>query len=311
MKIAIGTPAYNAANYLRSTLDSVLAQTCTDWELIVVDDGSTDKTACIIEEYANKDSRIHLVRQTNQGPSAARNRSLEQMDAAEYVIFLDADDVWEPDALEVLVAALDTQPEAVAAHGIARYVDSQGALLRPGWLEEWGKDRRGVVEKHLIPWPLEAPTTFATLAFRQCIATPGVAMIRRAALEQAGPFDVQAHPCEDWDMWLRLSLQSDIAFVNRVLLNYRQHNANASSNQSRLCRGEYYVRRKMIYSAQMDAAHRRIAALGYRFYERDMFRMKLRFARENLAGRDLLEATKQVCRAARSYVRSLHDLPPS
>jgi len=118
MSVSVVIPACNAAIHLRETIESVLVQTFTDWELVIVDDGSTDATYRVASRFARRDSRIRVVRQPNAGLSAARNSGYAVTDAASrHVVFLDSDDVWTQDALEVLVAALDARPEAAAANG--------------------------------------------------------------------------------------------------------------------------------------------------------------------------------------------------
>ncbi len=309
VKVAIGIPAYNAENYLRPTLDSVRAQTYRNWELILVDDGSRDSTACIAEDYAARDPRIGLVRQPNGGLSAARNRAYREMPAcAEAIIFLDSDDVWEPNALATLAAALEAAPMAVAAHGIADYIDGEGRPLNAGWFEDWCRDRRELVEGRLVCLLPEAPTTYAALAYRQCIATPGVVLIRRAALETVGPFDPGAKASDDWDMWLRLSALGDLAFVNKTILGYRRHAGNMSDNRALMREGELYIRRKLLASPQLNAEQRRLAALGYRLSEQETCRFWLRHARESLTQREMAQAARRFCRAARHYAQSLRGI---
>ena len=110
------------------------AQSFRDWELIVVDDGSTDDTGPIADGHAAKDRRIRVIHQVNGGVSAARNRALCEMDvASEYVSFLDSDDVWEPGALERLLALLSSNLAAVGAHGILRFIDAEGSASPIEW----------------------------------------------------------------------------------------------------------------------------------------------------------------------------------
>ena len=94
--ISIVTPVYNSENYIEETIKSVLEQSYTDWEWILVDDGSADRSAEIIEQY--NDSRIRLIRQKNKGAAAARNRGIEAA-KGRYIAFLDADDIWDPNKL--------------------------------------------------------------------------------------------------------------------------------------------------------------------------------------------------------------------
>src|SRR5260370_14657781 len=132
MSIAVIIPAYNGARFLSRTVESVLAQDHTDWSLTIVDDGSADGTADVALDYANDHDRISVVQQPNLGVGAARNRGLAEADpACEYVIFLDPDDVWEPNALSSLLEALERGPDAVAASGLSRMIDGAGNWIEP------------------------------------------------------------------------------------------------------------------------------------------------------------------------------------
>ena len=223
-QVSIITPAYNAERFLPRTLDSVRAQTLTDWELVLVDNGSTDGTARVAEAYAARDGRIRLVRQVpNVGGAGARNLGLAaSVPSAPYVISLDADDLWEPDTLATLRDALAARPAAVAAHGLARYIDSRD---RPfGDLPRELRRRQGVVGERLVEWPLDAPTTFAVSAYYNPVRTLGQELFRGAALTTVGPFDATL-VAEDWHMLVRVSRLGEIAFVDRVVLAYRRHPA--------------------------------------------------------------------------------------
>jgi glycosyltransferase involved in cell wall biosynthesis len=230
MRVSVVIPAYNAGRFLRWTIESVQAQTIGDWELVVVDDGSSDDTADIACRVAEGDPRVRVISQPNAGVASARNRGLAGSTArTEHVIFLDADDVWEKDALESLLRALNTNPQAVAASGLSRHIDTRGRPIEPGEMETWGRHRLGLVGKRLVEWPMNQPTTFEVLVYRNRIYTPGQLLIRRSALELAGPFDPATSPCEDWDMSLRLSLLGEIAFLDKVVLDWRRHDPTTSS----------------------------------------------------------------------------------
>ena len=112
-EFSIIIPTYNVAPYLRETLNSVLAQTCQDWECICVDDGSTDGTGNILDEYGKKDSRFRVIHKANAGVSAARNGAM-QLAKGDYICFLDGDDVWAPDWLmKVKEATQDSTADIV------------------------------------------------------------------------------------------------------------------------------------------------------------------------------------------------------
>lgn len=110
-KFSIIVPVYNVAEYLRASMDSLVCQTCTDWEAICVDDGSTDDSGAILDEYAAKDSRFSIVHQQNGGVSAARNSALE-MASGEWIVFLDGDDFYTPNMLVSLLRGMSANPRA-------------------------------------------------------------------------------------------------------------------------------------------------------------------------------------------------------
>jgi len=263
MTISIIVPAYNAEAYLAETLESILTQTVSDWELIIVDDGSQDATKALADQFAAGDPRIRVVHQANTGLPGARNRGFqESCPQSRFVIFLDADDLWERSTLELLSATLEAAPDAVAAHGMARYIDDKSALIRLGMLEARIRNRRAIVNGRLVSWPLESPTTFAVLAIDCYIVSAGSVLIRRSALEKIGLFDPMKHlpraSLEDWDLWLRLCRYGDFAVVPQVVLNYRQHQANLSKAVHLMHQGQVYVRMKTLLSEGLLPEQKRI-----------------------------------------------------
>ena len=183
--VSIIVPAYNSEKYLAATLQSVLGQTRQDWELVVVNDGSTDQTGTIAETFARRDHRIRVVHQENAGVSEAMNRGFAETGTDyEYCIFLDSDDTLEPTALEILLHALEKDRAAVAAHGMMRYIDSEGRPLAIDGRYFHPTHRRGIQGHRLKLWPVSAPTTFAVLAYVTCIPASGI-MMRRAQKELA------------------------------------------------------------------------------------------------------------------------------
>ena len=182
-------PTYNSGQFLAWTVDSIRAQTLNAWELLLVDDGSTDDTLVRAREWAADDSRISVLRQQHGGPNRARNLGFDACDpASKAVIFLDHEDVWEKDALTSLQAALDTHPRAAAAYGIAYHIDTNGAEYDAG-LEAWTRNRLAVNGKRVERVPADIATTFEVLAIGNRIPTPGQVLIRRSALGQAGLWD--------------------------------------------------------------------------------------------------------------------------
>lgn len=294
--ISIVTPAYNAEEFLSDTLDSIISQTYTGWELIVVDDGSRDKTFEIAERYAKRDARIRTVRKENGGVATARNFGyLHTALSSEYIVFLDHDDTWKPDALERLLDAIEKAPDAVAAHALARQTDLQGNPSGAPGGTIYSFERRKVVGTSIATCSRTEPTTFACMICDCAISTPGVVLIRRAAFEKINRgdgiyFDQAVASGDDWDAWLRLSLHGDFVFVDEVLLNWRQHADNGSKSEHVTFTAESKVRQKMASWPELSPEQRRMAAWRYRrryaSIERGNARACWQWTRESLAAGD-------------------------
>jgi len=200
-------PVYNAGKYLAETVQSVLSQTVTDWELVIVDDGSQDDTRSIAESYAGRDPRVQAAHQPNGGVAVARNFGFSRASPrSEHVIFLDGDDLWETEMLAAQTKALECNSGAVGAYAAARYIDGAGRPVREGALEEWTRgERRRVCGSRLTACAPGELTGFDCFAVGPCVVTPGTLRIRRPVLEAVGGFDRAVTPVEDYDMNLRLA----------------------------------------------------------------------------------------------------------
>ena len=248
VRIGIVIPAFNSERFLPATLDGVISQTFADWNCVVVDDGSADHTAEIVMQFRLQDPRFRMIRQENRGIAQARNLGCHELDpTTEYMIFLDHDDIWEAEALHTLLTELDAHPNAVGAHGLARYIDKEGvpispeAILQahrtksslsvaPPDLEEWQRNRSGYIGGNLVPLRLDRPTDFAHLVHECRMVTPGTVLIRRSVVGATDPFDPALVPLDAWDLWIRMSRYGEILFVNQRVLNYRFHADNASKS---------------------------------------------------------------------------------
>ena len=275
MIISIIVPAYNAEKYLPETVESIFSQTVSEWELIIVNDGSQDATKTLAEQFAARDSRIRAVHQANTGLPGARNRGYEgSSPQTRFVIFLDADDLWEPTTLAKLCGALDAHPEAVAAHGVARFINEQSEPHRNGSLERAIQHRKAIVNGLVTAWPSDAPTTFSVLAINCCIVTAGMVLLRRTALEAARGASALFDPMpslpraslEDWDLWLRLAQHGEFAVVGETLLNYRSHAANLSQQKDLMFLGEVYVRQKAAALPDLTADQACALARGAQYW---------------------------------------------
>jgi len=206
-EVSVVLPTFNRLQYLRPAIDSVFAQTFTDWELILADDGSQGETAAYVAALANP-PRVKVLRLAHTGnPGAVRNAACREA-RGEYVAFLDSDDVWLPTKLAQQVTSLRAHPERGWGHTAFSVIDESGEPLR-GARSRWWPAAEG--------WILEGLIKMETV-----IAIPSV-IVRRKLLEQLGGFDLQQRMCEDYDLWLRLAALSEIDGVRETLLHVRTH----------------------------------------------------------------------------------------
>jgi glycosyltransferase involved in cell wall biosynthesis len=202
----------------------------TDWEAIIVDDGSSDQTVALVTAFSQADPRFKLVLQANRGPSAARNTGLSHSDVAStYVSFLDGDDLWTPDALDSLIAAAEALSGSVGAQGVGRYVARDSSPINEGALELICQRRRTVRNGRLVSSGPSDPTTFACLAYENCMPT-GTILLRRDALHHAAPFPTGLRSSEDYYAWILASRNGPYAFVDKTIFSYRRHDSNTSGN---------------------------------------------------------------------------------
>lgn len=197
MKVSVIIPLYNKTSHIARALDSVLSQTFGDFEVIVVDDGSTDRGADIVRRYT--DPRIRLITQSNQGVSAARNRG-SQMAASEWLAFLDADDEWSPRFIETVLALHDRFPDAAVCATGYRLAKPDGSVCNPRLHGRLPTNPAGGKIDYC-----DGPSGFSPL-------TSSSVLINKAALHQAGGFPVGVVYGEDTDTWLRLALRYPIAW---------------------------------------------------------------------------------------------------
>jgi glycosyltransferase involved in cell wall biosynthesis len=277
----------------------------------VVDDGSRDETAALVQQFVERDPRIRLLR--NPTPSGfaapARNRGFQVSNPqSRYVSFLDHDDVWKPCALKMLIDALEANPDAVGAHGLWEEIDAEGRRLHPDW--NWVKryERKALAGRRLITLPPEARTTFAALAAWCCFETPGLVLSRRSALPPADPFPLHNGTGLDWDLWLLMSRQGEFVLVNHVILGYRKHEGSASRNTKRLHERIYSVRRRLWDSPEF-AAQRGLIRGSYRALERHYVRGKFALAAQEWRTGNRKNALRQCAYAGRHLWRWLRGCP--
>ncbi|MEQ9486133.1 glycosyltransferase [Coleofasciculus sp. F4-SAH-05] len=211
--ISVIIPAYNAEKTIQETVQSVLNQTFTDFELLIVDDGSKDATLDMIKRIP--DPRIQVFSYPNAGANVSRNRGLAQA-GGEYVAFLDADDLWTPDKLEAQLKALQSNPDAAIAYSWTSFVDESGHFLHKGIC---ATDTGNVYAKLLLVNFLESGSN--PLIFRQ-------------SLVEIGGFDESLPACQDTDLYLRLAERYLFTVVPKIQVFYRRSSQSVSANIANL-----------------------------------------------------------------------------
>jgi glycosyltransferase involved in cell wall biosynthesis len=192
--VSVVMPAYNYGRFIGEALESLRAQTYANWECVVVDDGSTDDTAERVARFMEHDGRFKFLRQENARQAAAKNNGLRNS-SGQYIQFLDADDLLEPEKFEKQVGYLEAHPGVDIVYGSMRYFRTENPAERLYWV--WGEDK---------PWMPETSGSgrdvLAALV-RQNIMVINSSLIRRSVVEAVGPFDDRLPPAEDWDYWVR------------------------------------------------------------------------------------------------------------
>ncbi len=208
--VSVVIPCYNQAHFLSEAIESVLSQSYPRFEIVVVDDGSTDNTSEVASSYPPE--KVRLVRQENRGLSAARNAGLAES-KGEYVVFLDADDRLLPDALEVGVRELEAHPQCAFVSGHIRRIAADGSPLRT--------PPQALHSAHL------EGDHYARLLRYNYIWTPGSVMYRRTVFDSVGGFDPSVNGAADYDLYLRIARDYPVHYHGEVVAEYRRrHGAN-------------------------------------------------------------------------------------
>ncbi len=209
--VSVIIPAYNGARFLPEAIESVLAQTYKDYEIIVVDDGSTDNTKEILKPYFDKIKYIH---QQNQGAATARNTGIRHSQG-EYIAFLDADDVWLPEKLHTQVYYLDNNPEVAMVYSRSFTISGDGELI----------------SKKSSYKDFPSGEIFNILFLHSFFIYTSTVVVRRRILDTVGLFDESLITSEDRDLWLRIAREFKVSGITKYLCKYRNTDGSLSKNK--------------------------------------------------------------------------------
>ena len=242
--ISVVIPVYNNETTIQETIESVLSQSFSDLELIVINDGSQDSTLKIVSSIL--DPRLKVFSYPNTGLAATRNRGVSHA-SGEYISFIDADDLWTPDKLEAQFKALQGNPQAAVAYSWTDWIDESGQFLRPGGHISVNGD------------------VFATLLVRDFMESGSNPLIRAEALAEVGGFDESLPAVEDWDMWLRLAARYEFVCVPSPQILYRVSSSSMSSNVWKMEAGSLQVIERAFAVAPESLQHLKREVLGSRY----------------------------------------------
>jgi len=221
-KISIIIPVYNAEKFISETIESVIAQTYQDWEIIAVDDGSTDKTPEILKEYEKKLSKkLRVITQKNSGVSIARNTGIAAA-KGEYIAFLDHDDLWMPEKLEKQIKLLDSNKELGLVYSDSYMIDESGNLKKDTFINS-------IMSKNILQSKVFRGNIFNELFcvdFIPLLTT----IVRKDVFDKVGMFNPKYKISEDYDLFLKIARIYPADFIKQPLAKYRIHSGGASKN---------------------------------------------------------------------------------
>lgn len=207
-RFSVIMPVYDHQRYVGQAIESVRDQTLPQWELLAVDDGSTDASGSLLDQAAAKDPRIRVVHQANAGQSAARNHGL-RLARGEWIAYLDSDDIWYPNALRNYAECIGAHPEAQFVYGYRHRLDDDGSIIE-------------------LPAEYQDGPTGPAELFESVYLSPLRVCHRKDLVEQSGLFDERLRVFEDVDLFLRMGLHTRYRPTGKPTGLRRRHNENVS-----------------------------------------------------------------------------------
>lgn len=277
-KVTVYVPCHDYGRFLEQALASVVGQTFTHWEIVIIDDGSTDETAKIAASFVERDpQRVRVFRnEERQGLPVCSNLAFDQA-RGEYIVRLDADDYLDESALLVLASYLDTHPEVALVYPNYSFVDEQGRLL--------GIEQRKKVgtEVELLDLPAHGACT----------------MVRRRVLKSVGGYDVSHGAQDGYDLWLKIlnRHRGEVANVATPLFYYRQHGASVSRDKGRILAARQSIKRASVRRREGSVKPRIAAIVGAKNTYSNMPNVVL----EPCAGRPLMDYTLDAARDSGAF----------
>lgn len=271
--VSVVISCYNHEDYLGEAIESVLAQTYPHFEVIVVDDGSTDGSWNVARSF----SRVRCFKQENAGtPAATRNRGLQES-RGEYVVFLDGDDRLLPNALETGVRYLQASPDCAFAAGRCHAINNQ--------------------QKCLTTLPsINESDHYRALLIKNYILTPGSVIFRRTVVDELRGFNpsIEIKGSDDYDMYLRVAAKWPICYHEDMVLEYREHESNLSKNPERMLKSTLTVLRAQYDFVRQNQAYKEAYSKGIAFWREFYGDQVVDKVRDHVRGRAWKQAFKGI-----------------
>lgn len=223
--VSVIIPTYNCCGFITKTLDSIINQTFKDYEIIIVDDDSSDNTFEVLSDYLSKYSFIKYIKQKNSGVSVARNNGI-LASKGKYIAFLDSDDLWDKNKLGYIIDLFNEDDALKLIHTNIKYIDEDGVTI--------GTPEHRVALHGDI---------FKSIYFRRTNICTSSVVVERVALLDTNLFDVNLSyiGCEDRDLWLTISRMYRVGYINKPLTYYRVRKGSLSKNLSNMLKARMYV----------------------------------------------------------------------
>jgi len=292
--VSIIIPTYNCEPYIAETLGSVLGQTFTDLELIVVDDGSTDRTREIVTSYG---APVRLLSQSNSGVCAARNYGIREA-AGSYICLMDHDDYWFPEKLALQLEQMFSHPEVGLVYSTFIWWHPDGEGLFPGPESFDIEKMPGGIDEEFSGWIYH-------LLLLDCWILTSAALIRAEVFDKCGAYDESLPYSEDWDLWLRISREYPVIKLNKGLTLYRQH----PEQGNRLTREiDYRTVLLRDAAARWGLCSRDGRCISRQQFMQNIARYQMEFGLKHLASNNLRYAMRSLWKAWLNHPANLKTL---
>ncbi len=301
-KVSIITPCYNCESFIQQTIQSIQSQDFTDWEHIVVNDGSQDRSQSVVAELINSSKSLALINQENAGVARSRNVGYSNASLdSEYLLFLDGDDFLAPNMLSVMVDHLDRHPDLGFVYCDRIYTNEDGKAIETPYFPRYEPTALGIREID----PSHPETPFSAV-FNLAPVIPSVSLIRRSTYDQTEGWDEEfGQHYEDTNLFLNLAIRANVHYIDKPLVYYRRHDAQSTANDSKFMEQEEKLYKLWTNRKDLSLHQRQLIDEAWKFRIGKLSAcLGFRSGNDLLKRGEILQATRFYGGAVRRYIRS-------